>query len=1001
MSKLFNPFLTKFLAYLLGIGLLFELISHIIVEGLWFENVGYLSIFFKQLLWQLGLWVFISGFSWWFLWGNLRQAKRHQWHFIPQVPNQKGRRQRKKRTSELMPESRSFGLLWLIIFIVSLGGLMGLMLLYFSQVAYDVWTPDFTLPNITPPLPTPFFFDSVTKILSQLNNQLWKGGIVAVIIAIIFFKGLFSLRLISLAFSIIFGLVLSGNWTRILQSFYPKNFGDVDPQFIKDISFYIFSLPFWRLINFWLGGLFLLGFIIVTLTYLLSANSLSQGKFPGFSRYQLCHLYILSGLSMSILGLYHWLARYQLLYSTKGVVFGASYTDIHFLLPIYSVASIVAFLISFWLLIKGITGWGRYNQTRSLKRSKLRNLPFSMLPFILYLSIIILSFLGQQTVQRLIVEPNELAIETPYIKRNIELTRHAFGLDKIQIETLNAAGNLTANALKENRLTINNIRLWDSRPLLQSNRQLQQLRLYYKFNDADIDRYTIPVENDANLTIESDVKLHKNAKQQVLIAARELDYNEVPEQAKTWVNEHLVYTHGYGFTLSPVNRVDQGGLPFYFVQNIGTENNAGELQTSSLLIRDNIPIDNPRIYFGESTDTYIMTNTNVQELDYPSGQDNVYNTYDGRGGIKLKDWTRRLLFANYLKDWQMIFTRNFTSDTRLIFRRNINRRMRVIAPFLRFDRDPYLVTARVKNDNKKPEETSLYWIIDAYTTSNRYPYSESGDRPFNYIRNSVKIVIDAYNGDINFYVVDPSDPLIQTWQKVFPTLFKPLSEMPIALKVHIRYPKDLYNTQSERLLTYHMQDPQVFYNREDQWRIPQEIYGENQQPIEPYYLLMSLTSNAQEFMLFTVYTPTSRNNLIAGLFARSDGENYGTMSLFELPKQRVIYGPEQIEALINQTPDISQQISLWNRQGSRVIQGNLLVIPFFAEQSLLYIEPLYLEAEQNSLPTLARVIVVYENQIIMSETLDEALTSIFDPEKIDPSTIIREVDQQEEIVIPD
>ncbi len=991
MSKFLNSYLTKFLTFLLGIGLILELVSHVIVEKLWFQEVGYLDIFVKQLLWQLGLWGIISSVSWWFLWGNLRQAKRHQWHFIPQITtkNKKRRKPLKKTTPQLIPESRSFGVFWLIIFIVSLGCLMGFMLLYYSEVAYSVWTPDFTLPNITPPLPTPFFLDSVAEIFSQVRNQLWKAGVIGGIIIFIFVNSQLCLRIISLAFSMIFGLVLSGNWTRILQYFYPTSFGEIDPQFSLDVGFYIFTLSFWRLVNFWLGGLFLLGFIVVSLTYLLSANSLSQGKFPGFSRVQLRHLYILGGLIMSVVALYHWLARYQLLYSTKGVVFGASYTDIHFLLPIYSIATILAILISLWLLIKGITGWGRYTQIGLLKPPKFRNIPFSPLPFLIYLTVIIISFFGQQTVQSLIVEPNELARETPYIERSIELTRHAFGLDKISVETLQGTGNLTEESLDKNSFTINNIRLWDSRPLLQTNRQLQQLRLYYKFNDADIDRYKIPVENEA--------KSLSKAKQQVLIAARELDYNEVPEQAKTWVNQHLVYTHGYGFTLSPVNQVAQGGLPFYFVQNIGTENNSGELQTSSDTIRDSIPIDNPRIYIGESTDTYIMTKTEVKELDYPSGQENVYNVYDGRGGIKLKNWTRRLLFANYLKDWQMIFTRNFTPDTRLIIRRNINRRMRMIAPFLRFDRDPYLVTAKVKD---KPEETSLYWIIDAYTTSNRYPYSEPGDRPFNYIRNSVKIVIDAYNGDVNFYIVDPSDPLIQTWQKIFPTLFKPLSEMPISLKVHIRYPKDLYNTQSERLLTYHMTDTQVFYNREDQWRIPQEIYGENQQPIEPYYLLMSVTNEAQEFILFSVYTPTSRNNLIAGLFARSDGDHYGNMLLIQLPKQRVIYGPEQVEALINQTPVISQQISLWNRQGSRVIQGNLLVIPFFTEQSLLYVEPLYLEAEQNSLPTLARVIVVYENQIVMSKTLDEALTSIFDPEKVDSSTIIRQVDPQEEIIIP-
>lgn len=995
MSNLFNNGLIKPLIILVGVWLGFELFSHVIVEGLWFQEVGYLGTYLKRLFWQCGLWGTTTGVSLWFLSGNLRQAQRHRWHSIPEIPaSSERRRERNKPLFNLLPESRPIGLFWLLIVVLGLGGLTGLMLLYYSQVAYDVWTPDLTLPSITPPLPSPFFFNSVPELLTQLRNHLWKVGVVSSIVILILFDAQLWLRIMSIVFSMVFGLVLSGNWTRIFQYIYPTPFGEIDPQFSQDISFYVFKFPFWKLLNFWLGGLFLYGFIGVTLVYLLSAKSLSQGKFPGFSRQQLCHLYILGSLMMAILGLYHWLARYQLLYSTRGVVFGASYTDIHVELLINTVAAIAAVGIAIWLLIKGITGWGKSTQRRSLKRTSLKRLPFSPVPLICYLGILIIGLFSTEGVQSFVVEPNELARERPYIERSIALTRRAFNLDQIQVRTLEGTGSLTAQDLQENRLTINNIRLWDSRPLLETNRQLQQLRLYYRFPDADIDRYTIPLEKERNLP--------NIAKQQVLIASRELDYNEVPEQAKTWVNQHLVYTHGYGFTLSPVNRVDQGGLPFYFVQNIGTTENAGELQTSSLRIRDSIPIDNPRIYFGELTDTYIMTNTEVKELDYPSGQDNVYNIYEGGGGINLDSWGKRIVFADYLKDWQMLFTRNFTPETRLIFRRNINRRIRKLAPFLRFDRDPYLVAAKVEGSNQNADKpTTLYWIIDAYTTSDRYPYSDPGTRNFNYIRNSVKIVIDAYNGDVDFYIVDPSDPLIQTWNRVFPNLFKPLQEMPLTLKVHIRYPEDLFSTQSERLLTYHMTDPQVFYNREDQWQIPQEIYGEERQPIEPYYLLMSLTEKSQEFMLFNVFTPTSRNNLIGGLFAQSDGNNYGKMLLFELPKQRIIYGPEQIEALINQDPVISQQISLWNRQGSRVIQGNLLVIPFFPEQSLLYIEPLYLEAEENSLPTLARVIAIYENQIVMAETLNEALDSIFEPQSTTPSTIIRELEDVQDSVIPE
>ena len=477
-------------------------------------------------------------------------------------------------------------------------------------------------------------------------------------------------------------------------------------------------------------------------------------------------------------------------------------------------------------------------------------------------------------------------------------------------------------------------------------------------------------------------------KQQVIISARELDYAQVQDIAKTWVNEHLIYTHGYGFTLSPVNQVAEGGLPFYYVKDIGTGvEETGSLTISDKTIRNSIPIGKPRIYFGELTNPYIMTSTTVRELDYPSGEENVYTVYDGTGGIQIGNYFRRMLFAEYLKDWQMLFAQNFTPDTKLLFRRNVRSRIQEIAPFLNYDRDPYLVAAKTDRQN---DRDNLYWIVDAYTTSDRYPYSDPGKNSFNYLRNSVKVVVDAYNGNVDFYIADPEDPIIDTWNKIFPQLFKPLTAMPEELRQHIRYPEDLFSIQSERLLTYHMLDPQVFYNREDQWQIPQEIYGTKAQAVAPYYLIMKLpTANEEEFILLHPYTPTSRPNLIAWLAARSDGAEYGKLLLYKFPKQKLIYGPNQIEALINQDPVISQQISLWNREGSRAIQGNLLIIPI--EQSLLYVEPLYIEAEENSLPALARVIVVYENQIVMAETLDEGIQAIFQPQD-DAKTIIRPVE---------
>ncbi|NEQ33340.1 MAG: COG1615 family transporter, partial [Leptolyngbya sp. SIO4C5] len=517
---------------------------------------------------------------------------------------------------------------------------------------------------------------------------------------------------------------------------------------------------------------------------------------------------------------------------------------------------------------------------------------------------------------------------------------------------------------------------------LETNRQLQQIRLYYEFLDADVDRYAL-IQDDGTTDL-----------RQVLISARELNYEQVPAEAQTWVNQHLIYTHGYGFTMSPVNTAAPSGLPDYFIKDIAHV-------PSSEVIRRSIPVGEPRLYFGELTDNYVMTRTRVEELDYPSGSDNVYNTYDGRAGINLGNRWRRLLFAKHLSDWQMLFTANFTPETQLLFRRNINERVRTIAPFLRYDTDPYLVIADVEQtdlekvpqaDNVSSDPNYLYWVIDAYTTSDRYPYSDPGSYDFDYIRNSVKVVIDAYHGSVNFYVADARDPIIQTWNKIFPDMFQALDDMPPALRQHIRYPQDFYQVQSDQLMTYHMTDPQVFYNREDQWRAPNEIYANEPQTVDPYYLIMRLPAQETvEFILLRPFTPAQRNNLVAWLAASSDGDRYGRMLLYRFPKQELVFGPEQIEARINQDPEISQRISLWNTQGSRANQGNLLVIPI--EQSLLYVEPLYLEAEQNRLPTLARVIVVYQNRIAMAETLEESLGAVFGANAGQPSAppILREL----------
>ncbi|NJN10404.1 MAG: COG1615 family transporter [Richelia sp. RM2_1_2] len=968
----------RIILLLLGFWLMFDLASHLVAELIWFDKVEYLSEFILRLITQLGLWAIAFFTSGCFLLGNLIIARKFQHPKQPYenqeiINKQKGNffnspNFRKTPSSSLY--SYGLKLRWLLPTIFGLSVLVGTIVVFYSQQVLNIWYPQLKLPSELLQFPSWLQLTLNMFGLRQLVISILQFTVVLILTAAIFISYEFWIRALSVFVSSLLGFLISARWINVLEYFQANSFNVSEPLFNRDISFYVFSLPIWELLQFWLLGLFLLGIAAVALIYLRSANSLSEGKFPGFTVQQRMHLNGLGCLVMLAIALRYWLLRYQLLYSKLGVNYGASYTDVNVLLPIYTILSILAIGIAAYLMLRTLTLSKRRKYT--LKRTPYPPQLVYVSAFFLVVATVAVSLLPT-VVQKLVVQPNEITREKPYIERTIKLTRQAFNLNSIDATTFNPQNNLTASDLQKNDLTIDNIRLWDTRPLLQSNRQLQQIRPYYKFPDADIDRYTLKRSLNSQASF----------KQQTIIAARELDYNDVPDAAKTWVNKHLVYTHGYGFTLSPVNQVAPGGLPYYYVKDIGVENsgNQGSLSISNAEIRASIPIGNPRIYYGELTNTYVMTRTKTQEFDYPSGNANEFNVYDGSGGIPIGSPLRRLLFAQYLKDWQMLLTRNFKPETKVLFRRNIRERIRRIAPFLRFDRDPYLVAADGKGTTIDGQPTYLYWIIDAYTTSNHYPYSDPGKNQFNYIRNSVKIVVDAYNGDVNFYIADSTDPIINTLQAIFPSMFKPLSEMPVTLRSHIRYPLDYFSIQSERLLAYHMTDSQVFYNREDLWQIPTETYGTEQQQVQPYYLITKLpTAQNEEFILLLPFTPTQRRNLIAWLAARSDGSQYGRLLLYEFPKQELVYGPQQIEALINQNPEISQQITLWNREGSRVIQGNLLVIPI--EQSLLYVEPLYLEAEENSLPTLVRVIVAYDNQIVMEETLEEALGAIFDVTEI-------------------
>lgn len=962
---------------LLAIGglILLDVLRYFWAEGLWFAQVGFLPAFWLQLQARLSLGVLAFGGSFGFALLNLGIARR----LNPLVV----------KTTE-MPH---IGLRQLLGLSLTLALLIGGLLVYHAQVALSYWQQATTVYDPNPPLPLWATPESAGHLIQSIATQpLLIGGVILGAIAFLLYPQALS-AIAAVVISLCFGLVISDQWPNVLPMLRPTAFQQSDPLFQQDIGFYIFSLPVWELLEFWLSGLLFFALMVVTLVYILSGKTLSQGRFYGFSTPQKRHLYGLAGALLLATSFSHWIARYELLFSERGVTYGAGYTDVVLDLPVQTGLSLLAFVLGlallwrtlFWAVgLRSLVDWcievmrHKYDHLPPVSRRPptLRLLVWGLS---LYCMLAVLGVLvAPHLVQRLMVQPNELVRETPYIRRSIEFTRAAFNLTAVDDQTFIPEGTLTAADLTNNEQTIRNIRLWDTRPLLESNRQLQQIRSYYEFNDANVDRYYI-------LTDDNQWELR-----QVLISARELNYDQVADRAKTWVNEHLIYTHGYGFTMSPVNTTAAGGLPDYFIQDIAHV-------PSSEAVRKSIPVGWPRIYFGELTNTYIMTNTRAAELDYPSGNDNVYTTYDGTGGINVGPMARRLLFARHLRDWQMLFSADFTPETRLLFRRNIQARVKAIAPFLRFDTDPYLVVADPEAppiEAYPPEEAAsrdafpmdrnyLYWMLDAYTTNNRYPYSDPGDNDFDYIRNSVKVVIDAYNGTVNFYIADASDPLIQTWAKLLPGMFQPLDVMPPAIRQHIRYPRDLFQVQSTQLMTYHMVDPQVFYNREDLWRAPNEIYANEAQEVEPYYLIMKLPlGDSEEFIQLRPFTPAERNNLIAWMAARSDGDRYGSILLYRFPKQELVFGPEQIEARINQDPEISQRISLWNTEGSRAIQGNLLVIPI--ERSLLYVEPLYLEAEQNSLPTLVRVIVTFQNRIAMAGTLEQALTAIFGREEADP-----------------
>ncbi len=826
---------------------------HIYTQVLWFQSVGYASVYARTVTTQV--WLFGAGFalSFAFLGGNLLLARRLLPHG-PWVTGVWSPASEPPVLRRLLPQAEGF---------------------------IAAWSSE-----IEPP------------VLRRLVTLGFAGGAVAI--------------------ALIFGAVASARWQLILQFLHAQRFGEVDSAFGRDISFYIFRLPAWHFFQGWALGLAIVTLLAVVVIYLASSALRAFTTAP--SRGLVLHLSVLVLVVLSLFGWGYWLNILSLPNSSAGIVYGATYTDLHARRPVYYL------LIGVLGLVMALVAWSAFRRRLTV-------------PLVALGSWVVIAILARAIypaiVQRFQVDPNEFTKERPYIARNIEATRRAFDLDRISERDFPAEPAATEADVRGNQGTIDNIRLWDVRPLADTYNQVQAIRPLYLLNGIDVDRYTID-----------------GRYRQVMLAARELSQDRLPEDARGWVNRRLQFTHGYGLAMSPVNEVVGEGLPAFFVQDIPP--------------RGPLTVTRPAIYFGEVTGNYVITNGKQQEFDYPSGQSNVYNTYDAAGGVGIGNLFRRFVYAWEFADANILISQELSSDSRILYRRNVEERAIAIAPFLRYDPDPYLV---VLSDR-------LVWVLDAYTTADDYPYSEPSDEGFNYIRNSVKVVIDAYDGTTTFYVVDPSDPLLLTYSAIYPDLFTPLDQMTPELRAHLRYPEGLLQVQAQVYSTYHMTEPQVFYNKEDLWKIPSELFADQQEPVRPYYAIMKLPGEAnEEFVLILPFSPANRDNTVAWMAARSDGDNYGSLTSFRFPNDRLVYGPAQIEARIDQDALISQQLTLWNQSGSRVIRGNLLMIPI--EKSVIYVEPIFLQAEQSKLPELKRVVVANGNDIAMEPTLARAFDVLF------------------------
>ncbi len=706
-------------------------------------------------------------------------------------------------------------------------------------------------------------------------------------------------------------------WEKALLFINRVDVGTADPVMGTDIGFFLFTLPFMEMLKAFAVFTLLAATIISGVAYYFRGGITVSEQGVAIDGKVRKHLAVMLGIFSLTLAAGFFLDCFNLMRSGSGVFPGAGYIDINARLLTCQILTAITPLAGIVLMV-------------GLWRGTVR---LVIVPVVIVLAVYGLGIkVYPGLLQKFKVAPNELALETPYIENNIKLTRFGYDLDKIETVPFDVDSKLSAADITANDATIKNIRLWDHAPLLKTYSQLQQIRTYYKFFDVDNDRYLV----NGHYT-------------QVMLSPRELSYADLP--SRNWINEHIIFTHGNGITFGPVSRISKEGLPEFFVKDIPPVSLA------------DIKVTRPEIYFGELSNDYVIVKTRVPEFSYPTATGNITTTYSGKGGVLIDSVFTKALFAARFKSEKILLSSDITATSRIIYNRNINQRVKALAPFLSFDSDPYLVVTA---------QGGLKWIIDAYTHSDRLPYSKPLKGGVNYIRNSVKAVVDAYDGSVSFYISDPHDAMIRAYRLMFPELFKPMAAMPDDLRRHVRYPHQFLQLQAGMFSAYHMTDPKVFYNKENLWQVP--TLGEK--PMEPYYTIMKLPGEkTEEYILLLPFTPSKRDNLAAWLTARCDGPNYGKIRAYTFPRDRLIYGPKQIDARINQDSFISQQLTLWNQRGSEVIRGSMLVIPI--EKSLLYVQPLFLAADKAALPELKRVIVAFGDQVVMEENLELALQRLF------------------------